>query len=158
MRVTIVLPVKDPCQAKSRLAPLLSGSERSRLALAMFSDTARALEGPELPVVVVTGSGTIARLASRRGWRILWDAEQQSESGSVDLASGRLASEGVRSVLRLPADIPLVQPRDIRTLAESLEGPGSTVLTPSRDRWGTNAILRSPPGLYPSSFGHDSFR
>jgi 2-phospho-L-lactate guanylyltransferase len=42
-------------------------------------------------------------------------------------------------------------------LAADRPSPG-LVIVPSRDGTGTNAILRTPPTLFPSHFGSDSFR
>jgi 2-phospho-L-lactate guanylyltransferase len=57
----------------------------------------------------------------------------------------------------IPADIPLVTGYELdRVMAEApSEG---TVLVPSADGRGTNAVLRSPAALFPLRFGNDSFK
>jgi 2-phospho-L-lactate guanylyltransferase len=63
----------------------------------------------------------------------------------------------VKALLRVPLDVPLVQPGDIdELLAVECEEP-ALVIVPSRDGLGTNAILRMPPALFPSHFGMGSF-
>jgi 2-phospho-L-lactate guanylyltransferase len=56
----------------------------------------------------------------------------------------------------IPADIPLIEPAEIRTIYESSPTRGS-VLVPARDKRGTNAVLRRPAALFPLRFGNDSF-
>jgi 2-phospho-L-lactate guanylyltransferase len=87
---------------------------------------------------------------------LIAEAEQISESASVDFGSREAKKRGATSVLRLPIDLPLVTAGDIETILEH-DGQGpSIVIVPSRDGTGTNAILRRPPDLFPSHFGPDS--
>jgi 2-phospho-L-lactate guanylyltransferase (CobY/MobA/RfbA family) len=51
----------------------------------------------------------------------------------------------------------LVQPSDLDDLLEIPCLPPGLVIVPSRDATGTNAILRTPPSLFPSHFGSGSF-
>ena len=156
MSVFILVPVKEHGHAKSRMSAILSHRERMELAKTMFEDVARALAGLTVPVVVVTNSHEAARRAKALGWRVLWETQQISESHSVDAASLRLREEGAEAVLRLPADLPLVTASDLElVLSNRLPAP-FVVLVPSADRMGTNAVLRSPPDLFPSRFGHNS--
>ena len=60
-------------------------------------------------------------------------------------------------VLRLPLDLPLVQSDDIDELLVAECAAPALVIVPSRDGTGTNAILRTPPTLFPSHFGNGSF-
>ena len=75
----------------------------------------------------------------------------------MDAASRYCAERGVRALLRLPVDIPLVEPADIEAVFERLGAAPAVILVPSGDGTGTNAILRSPPALFPSHFGPHSF-
>ena len=74
----------------------------------------------------------------------------------MDWASRVLSERGFKTVMRMPADLPLVRGEDIdELLAIKLESPGA-VLVPSREGSGTNAIIRTPPTLFPSRFGPNS--
>src|SRR5260370_28373612 len=64
---------------------------------------------------------------------------------------------GVPGLLRLEVDGPLVQASDIDDLLAVEWGDRALVIVPSRDGTGTNAILRTPPTLFPSHFGIGSF-
>ncbi len=157
MNAVILVPVKEHSRAKSRLSPLLTPQERGAIAWAMFEDLVRALSPLPYPVALVTNSSRAAVRAEMLGWRVLWEEEQVSESVSIDAASRLLAAEGADAVLRLPADLPLIQSCDIAEIFSLPITTPSTVLAPSWDRRGTNALLRTPPGLFPSHFGPDSF-
>ena len=78
-------------------------------------------------------------------------------SDLVDAASRHCAERGVTSLLRLPLDVPLVQASDIDELFAVECAAPAAVIVPSRDGTGTNAILRTPPTLFPSHFGTGSF-
>jgi 2-phospho-L-lactate guanylyltransferase len=155
----ILLPIKDLSNAKQRLAGVLSPKERFELAQAMLSDTTRAVRGAHRAerIFVVTNYAPAMQIAEENGWELLWEERQISESHSVDAASRACMARGITGLLRLPLDIPLVQPGDIDALLE-IECPSrAVVLVPSYDGTGTNAILRCPPTLFPSHFGHGSF-
>ena len=163
----ILIPVKEFREAKKRLAPHFSTADRAALAEAMcedFFEVIAATRCVERVFVVSKEPGALTR-ARERGWETILEARQVSESDSVDVASQYCAAQGVQALLRLPIDLPLAEPRDIeavfRNLDEKFEkkfdGAPATVLVPSRDGTGTNALLRSPPGLFPSRFGPNSF-
>ena len=155
----LLLPVKDLRNAKQRLASALSPSDRRSLAEAMLSDTIRAVRGVREAdaIFVVTNYEPVVQIARANGWEILREDNQVSESVSVDAASRSCEKRGFSAVLRIPLDIPLVWARDIdELLVIDPDGP-AVVIVPSRDGTGTNAILRTPPTLFPSHFGSGSF-
>jgi 2-phospho-L-lactate guanylyltransferase len=139
------------------MSPLLSAADRSQLAWAMLEDLIHALTPLPFEVAMVTNSGRAASRAAALHWRVLREEHQVSESASVDGASRFLAQEGYQAVLRLPADLPLLLPDDVTELMQAPVAPPCAVLVPSWDRKGTNALLRTPPDLFPSRFGPDSF-
>jgi 2-phospho-L-lactate/phosphoenolpyruvate guanylyltransferase len=155
----VLLPIKDLRQAKQRLAPFLSPEQRFALAQAMLADTIRAVRGVRQAdkIFVVTNYAPAMQAAKENRWELLREEQQISESVSVDAAARHCASRGVTALLRLPLDVPLVQASDIDELfAVECTAP-ALVIVPSRDGTGTNAILRTPPTLFPSHFGSGSF-
>src|SRR3989442_626698 len=155
----LLLPIKDLTNAKKRLIGVLTPGERFGLAQAMLADAMRAVRGVRRTdkIFVVTNYPPAMRLASENGWKILPEQRQISESDSVDAASRICEACGVRALLRVPLDLPLIQSDDIDDLlALEFESP-ALVIVPSRDGTGTNAILRTPPTLFPSHFGNGSF-
>ncbi len=155
----LLLPVKDLHNAKQRLAGILSPEERFTLAHAMLADTVGAMGGVRRAdkIFVVTNYEPAMQAARENGWQILAEERQISESVSVDDASRRIESQGFSAVLRIPLDLPLIQSHDIDELFGVECAAPSVVIVPSRDGTGTNAILRTPPTLFPSHFGSGSF-
>jgi 2-phospho-L-lactate/phosphoenolpyruvate guanylyltransferase len=155
----ILIPVKEFCEAKKRLAPHFSAAERAALAEAMCADFFRvvaAVRGADAVFVASKEPRALAR-AREFGWETIVESRQISESDSVDGASRYCAERGVQSLLRLPIDLPLAQASDIEELLAQSEAAPSAILVPSSDGTGTNALLRSPATLFPSHFGTGSF-
>jgi len=154
----ILIPVKDLARAKQRLAGVLPQAERTRLARAMLEDVFAAAAGVRASVTVFVVSSDPGALAAARdrGWECLPETAQHSESRSVDAASRICASRGVTALLRLPIDIPLVRSTDIEAVLAACPPAPGAVLVPSRSADGTNALLRTPPDLFPSHFGPGS--
>ncbi|MGH9743320.1 MAG: 2-phospho-L-lactate guanylyltransferase [Candidatus Acidiferrum sp.] len=155
----LLLPIKDLRNAKQRLAEILTPEERFALAQAMLMDTIRGVRGVERAqkIFVITNYEPAMEIAAKYGWEILREEQQISESASVDFASRLCAERGVTALLRLPLDLPLVQPADIDELLAIECAAPAVVMVPSRDGTGTNAILRTPPALFRSHFGPNSF-
>lgn len=155
----ILIPIKSFAESKKRLAPHYSAPNRAALAAALCEDffariaQLRGIDG----VFVVSQEPRALEAAKIHGWETIVETEQISESHSVDAASHYCATRGVRALLRLPIDLPLAEPRDIEAIFAEHQEPPSAVLIPSRDGTGTNALLRSPPTLFPSHFGPNSF-
>ncbi|HYL61261.1 MAG TPA: 2-phospho-L-lactate guanylyltransferase [Candidatus Methylomirabilis sp.] len=155
----LLLPIKDLRNSKQRLADVLSPEERFALAKAMLVDAFGAVRGVRqaAKIFVVTNYEPALELAAQNGWEVLREEMQISESASVDFASRLCAERGVTSLLRLPLDLPLVQAGDIDDLLLAASEAPSVVIVASRDGTGTNALLRTPPTLFPSHFGPNSF-
>jgi 2-phospho-L-lactate/phosphoenolpyruvate guanylyltransferase len=155
----LLLPVKDLRNAKKRLAALLTPEERFGLAEAMLADTIRTVRGvlSAEKIFVITNYQPALDIAEENGWEILREECQISESHSVDAASRICEERGVRSLLRMPLDLPLVQSRDVDELLSIECHAPALAIVPSRDGTGTNAMLRTPPTLFPSHFGDGSF-
>ncbi len=155
----LLLPVKDIHNAKVRLSGVLSSEERRGLARAMFEDVFNAVLRVKCAerVFVVTNHEPTIRIAHAAGWGVIPEDEQVSESASVDFASRWCQERGVTALLRLPLDLPLVQPGDMDELLSLDFTAPAAVMVPSRDGTGTNALLRTPPALFASQFGEGSF-
>jgi 2-phospho-L-lactate/phosphoenolpyruvate guanylyltransferase len=155
----LLIPVKDLHNAKQRLAPDLSQSDRTALAEAMFDDFCASVAQIRCvdQIFVVTSYEPAFERARALGWEVLRETAQESESASVDAASRICAGRGVTSLARLPIDLPLVTPADIEQIFAAARPSPSVVIVPSRSGTGTNALFRTPPALFPSRFGPNSF-
>jgi len=155
----LLIPVKDLRNAKQRLAPWLSQSDRTELAAAMFDDFCAAVvrsSGMDRIFLVSNYDPAIER-AKKFRWDVIRETEQLSESASVDAASRICAQGGVTLLARVPIDLPLVTSEDIALIFSTIRPAPSAVIVPSRSGTGTNTLLRTPPTLFPSHFGPNSF-
>ena len=84
------------------------------------------------------------------------DEANLSETDAIAMATEVCESRGIGKTLVIPADIPLIEAAEIRAIYDSAPMRG-TVLVPSRDKCGTNAVLRRPAALFPLRFGSNSF-
>jgi len=153
----ILVPVKNLANAKQRLARVLDQSSRTELARAMLEDVLDELaECASDEVSLVTSDAFALELADHYRFGVIADDSNLSESAAIEIATRVCESRGIRSTLVIPADIPLILAADIRAIYDGAPAKG-TVLVPSSDQRGTNAVLRCPAALFPLRFGNDSF-
>jgi len=154
----VAVPVKDLVNAKQRLVPILSPSERGDLARAMVEDVLDALARARLGLVlVVTRDAAVESLAKRHGAGTLGEEANRGHTEAVAHAQRAALARGARRFLTIPGDVPCVTPGELAELADgSLEGPG-VILVPSLSGFGTNAALLEPPDAMPLKFGEPSF-
>ena len=155
----ILIPVKNLENAKERLSPVLSRSERRALAEAMLQDVLAAVAGVNhhTRVGVVTSDAFATTLAQGYGFSIIPDPANLGESDAIAHATGHCIERGENNTMVIPGDIPLVQPEDLERVLAAAPAQG-TVLVPGWDGRGSNAVFRRPANLFPLRFGNDSFQ
>lgn len=145
---------------KSRLASVLDAAERQQLALAMLADVLDACATAGLAGSLAVVDTPAAETAARpRGAVVLREPPDGLGGMNAAVAAGIWAAtrHGARSVVVLPADVPLVSARDLLALARAAEGAmRAVVVGASRDGLGTNALLLRPPDVIAPSFGQPS--
>lgn len=153
----ILIPVKNLENAKQRLASHFDQSTRAALAQAMLEDVLQAVSqygGDD--VALVTSDRFAMDLAARYGFAIIRDETNRSETDAIEMATREVERRGIESTLVIPGDVPLIEAADIGMIYDQAPARGS-VLVPSGDRRGTNAVLRRPTGIFALRFGNDSF-
>ena len=154
-----ILPVKNPRNAKQRLAGFMDREQREMLARLLYRQTLAALcqaKGIDR-VVVATSDFEVAEHARGCGVMVFEENEQVSHSVSADAACLRARALGASTAMLVPIDVPTVTPGDFTQLAASAERAG-LIIVPSSDGTGTNALVRTPPDCIESRFGPGSFR
>jgi 2-phospho-L-lactate guanylyltransferase len=154
--VSAVVPVKDLRGTKSRLAPILDPGARAGLTLYMMGRVVAAIRSCGVEdVCVVSPDRIVLGEAQRRGATPL---VQQSRglNPALEEARRRALDLGASTLLVFPADLPLLEEDDVRTVLQAAEGR-SVVISPDGARSGTNALLMRPPDALPFAFGPDSF-
>ena len=157
--VHAVVPVKDLGNVKQRLAGVLDQPARTALFRAMLEDVLEALSGVVslAGIVLVTRDAEAIALAERYGAECLIEPENRGHTAAVEFAARVLADRGAGALLQVPGDIPRVTAGEIEAVIAA-HGPAPAVtIAPSRDHRGSNAVLCSPPDVFPFRFGDDSF-
>jgi 2-phospho-L-lactate guanylyltransferase len=156
--VFVIIPVKRLDNAKSRLSSLLTNEERKQFCLKMLEDVLGTVKSTKRPheTVVVSKDPTVSEVAKNFEAAYLKERKtglNKTVSETVDWCVEMRAA----SVLVLPADIPLVTPRDLDRIL-MLGEKASMVISPSRNGKGTNALLLTPPNVSPTFYGPHSFQ
>jgi 2-phospho-L-lactate/phosphoenolpyruvate guanylyltransferase len=157
MSVVAVVPVKDLAGTKSRLTPILDPGARAGLTLYMMGRVVSSLRGAGVENVgVVSPDGIVLGEAEDRG---AVPIRQESRGLNPALEEGRrwAVDRGASTLLVLPADLPLLDPDDVRAVLEEMGEEPSVVISPDRAHAGTNALLLRPPDALPFAFGIGSY-
>ena len=158
MIYSALIPVKSLDETKSRLATHLTHPQRVALTLDMLKHVICVLRQSALltEVSVVSADERVLRRVESWGAMALSE-ECAGHNPALTAAAERLRAGGTDALLTMSADLPLLQPRDIRDMVEQSK-THSIVLAPSQDSTGTNAILVRPPLAIPYVFGINSFQ
>ena len=159
VEVHAVVPVKDLGNAKQRLAGVLGQAERTALFRAMLEDVLEALAGAAslAGIVLVTRDAGAIALARRYGAECLIEPENRGHTAAVEFAARALAARGAAALLQVPGDIPRVTSGEIEAVIAAHAPAPAVTIAPSRDHRGSNAVLCSPPDVFPFRFGDDSY-
>lgn len=155
-----VLPIKDISAAKQRLGTVLTPEERKSLFRAMLQDvvtaigSARGLDG----LAIVSGDPEGIALARTLGALLIAEDVNRGQSSAVGSAVSTLMAKGVRRMLTIPGDVPLVTPGEIDAVCRSLSAEPAMIIVPDRSDRGSNCIAISPPDAIPYSFGTHSLK
>ncbi|RIK07750.1 MAG: 2-phospho-L-lactate guanylyltransferase [Acidobacteria bacterium] len=152
-----IVPIKPFAEAKSRLAEAFGPAQRSEIAERLARKVLSVLRTSELEAIVVTCDPRARILAAECGATIIDEPERSGLNAAWELGIEEAERLGMASALLLPADLPHVEPADIRT---ALRRPGAdgVVIAPSQDSDGTNALcIPLPPPLRPA-YGPGSCR
>ena len=157
--VHAVVPVKDLDGAKQRLAGVLDRPARTALFRVMLEDVLEALSGVAAlaGIMLVTRDPEAIALAGRYGAECLIEPENRGHTAAVELAARALAGRGARALLQVPGDVPRVTAAEIEAVIAAHAPSPAVTIAPSRDYLGSNAVLCSPPDVFPFRFGDDSF-
>ncbi len=160
MTVWAIVPVKPLRRGKSRLAGVLSQTERAELNRELLIHTIQTLSAlPDIEqVLVISRDPAALALAREYGARTVQEDGNSQLNVALTRATFVAKSYATRGVLILPADLPLIEPEDIQMLLARAHDPPVVVISPDRHHLGTNALMICPSGLIEYEFGPGSFR
>ena len=154
-----VIPVKNLNEAKHRLESVLNPIQRRNLFAAMLEDVlATVMAVPEFEqVVVATICPKAAEIARRNGASVLSTVQDEGQTKAVARTASTLEENGIKHMLMLPGDVPLVTVEEIQTVLEVHGNAPTMTIVPARDEQGSNCIALSPPTAAPLRFGPNSY-
>jgi 2-phospho-L-lactate guanylyltransferase len=144
----VLVPVKAFAEAKVRLAPAVSRTERRQLAVTMAEHVLRCAGA--LPVAVVCDDAEVAAWAETNGALVIPEPGR-GLNGAVTEGVARLASLGAARVIVAHADLPLAG-----DLAWVARFPGVTLVPDRRDD-GTNVACVPATSGFRFHYGPGSF-
>ena len=150
----IIIPIKTPVLAKSRLRPVLDDARRERLVRCLIGDTIEAALGAARfrGVTVATNDRTVADQAERRGCAVVFDGPCRDLSAVLRAAIDARRAAWASCALILPIDLPYVTAAALDTLHRDHPQRGVTVGRARRDR-GTTILLCPTGPQSPPAFG-----
>lgn len=146
------MPVNRLDRAKGRLAEVLTPSQREELAKATLATVIDAVTGAGYRMVVLTADEAVAPLLPADARLIEESGERSGLNPQLEYAIDLV---GTDAVLVLHADLPLATPAALSALVAAAAPPPSCTIVRSPDG-GTNAMLLTPPGMFPLAYGRGS--
>lgn len=157
MDVAAVVPVKDLHGTKSRLTPVLDPAGRAGLTIYMMCRVIAALQEAEIEdICVVSPDRLVLQEAGEKGATTLLQ-QGVGLNPALDEGRDRAVHQGASALLVLPADLPLLDAEDIRSVVAGRGESPSGVISPDAAHAGTNALMLRPPDAIPFAFGTGSF-
>lgn len=159
MTLWAIVPVKPLRRGKSRLAEVLSQTERTELNQRLLIHTLDILTSiPDIEhVLVISRDQAALALAREHGARTVQEAGAPKLNVALMRATIVAKNYATQGVLIVPADLPFLTDEDVRVLVSYAKQPPVVVVAPDRHREGTNALLVCPIGVIEYEFGPGSF-
>jgi 2-phospho-L-lactate guanylyltransferase len=156
----IIIPCKALAEGKSRLAPLLSPSERRELCAALLAQTINvAVEITRPDHIWLTTPDDFAKAAAgQRGINVVAD-NGTSLNAALELARAAIRGQGgalKNGLMVLPIDLPLV---DTAAIERSITTGAEVAIAADRARTGTNFLYLQGRTIdrFPFGYGANSF-
>ena len=158
-----LIPVKSLTLAKQRLAGALDGEDRPRLSEAMLHDVLSAItsQASITDAAICSSDPSVAAIARAYGIGFIDEQEIQGSglNAVVNATTVRLAQEGVRSLMVIHGDLPLLTADELGEFVTThlSAGERTVTLTPDRHCDGTNLLAWNPGSAFTTVYGPGSF-
>ena len=160
MTLWAIVPVKPLRRGKSRLSKVLTEDERTNLNKTMLINTMKTLQKVEEIDTVLVVSRDPSALALARDFNARTVLEDGSPELNTAIRRAAMVAQAyqVHEILVLPADLPLLQPGDLKEFLSHSGKPPEIIIAPDRRHDGTNALFISPADLIDFFYGKGSFQ
>jgi 2-phospho-L-lactate guanylyltransferase len=157
--INVIVPAKPFREAKTRLAEVLSQSQRIELSRSLLQRTINVLLNVTIPIrpMVVSRDHEALALAEKAGFISVNENGHSNLNSALEFASLISQLDNSDSILILPADLPLITHVDVEGVIHESIAPPVVIIVPDRWKKGTNCLLINPADLIPFSFGTHSF-
>jgi 2-phospho-L-lactate guanylyltransferase len=161
MTIWAIIPVKPLQASKTRLAHLLTASERADLMRRFLQNALLTLNCvPAIGRVLLISSDTeVLSLARKYGAMTIAEEKAQGLNKAVTRAARYAHCQKASGILILPADLPFMQTADIERMVEVVRGGNGRIMAICTDdrQDGSNALLLAPPAAFTFHYGRGSF-
>jgi len=157
VNATAIVPVKRFPEAKQRLTPGIDEERRIALVAAMLEDVLEAIAAARTigRTIVVSGDPVAQEIAASASAEVVPDPADEGHVEAALAGIARAEVEGAESVVLLPGDCPLLDPRELDRLLTGVPDP-YVAIVPDRHGEGTNALVLTPPTAIRPAFGEGS--
>lgn len=160
MSLWAVIPIKPLRLGKSRLAGVLSDTDRENLNKSLLSrliDCTQSIQEIN-ETVIVSCDPAVLSMSRDLGVRTIQESKLTNLNNALRKATKALKSFNVNQLLILPADLPFITANDIFQIIQKITSPPEIIISPDQSKNGTNALLINPVGIIDYDFGEGSFR
>lgn len=156
MSVVAIIPVRSLIDGKTRLTPVLDGTERYKLNARLLAHTLRTTAALAASTMVVSRCLKAREMASASGAQSLFEVTRGGLNPALNRASKVARARGAARILVLPADLPFVCLDDLHALIWRA-GRAGAAIAPDQLRGGTNALCIPAGHSFRFRFGVGSF-
>lgn len=152
----VIIPLKHLSEGKTSLKEVLNRKERSELMLRMLEDVLAAIAPiKSATAIVVSPDEKVLSFVQSKEAKTIAEPDV-GLNDALRIAIEKAKEEKVKEILILPADIPMIRPKNIEKIMNMASGKRDVVIAPSEEK-GTNALLLRPPDVMNIKFGGKSF-
>ena len=154
-KIYAIIPVSKFSNAKTRLSPFLSDTEREELLKAMLEDVTKTLKKLVDKVIIISKDKEVLTYAKTLKVDTLIENEESKNLNSALTQAMEYCRGKTRKILIVPSDVPLISKTNIKILIKQAQKLDFLII-PSKGG-GTNTLIIKPMGI-DMKFGEFSFK
>ena len=158
MKTSAVIPIKSFSKSKSRLN--LAQSNIKHLCEIMLKEILQVISETKSinDIILVTKDESALDIGKKFNCIELVDDKESGVNDAISLANEFLLEHDYSCSIVLPQDIPLIFPEDLDNIMKFYQNNQHTIIVPSRDFDGTNALVRTPMPNMKTRYDEGSYK